>query len=128
MGQPNEIRLGSVIVRVWPEDHYLETVFPDGTKVPAAPEDTDEARSLASDLGYGDDLWRMCLEHELLHTALLQRLGYEHSPTLWEVAHGNSKGIPGKPWAMRGEEGLVLAYQTFKNFMRQDALLGATES
>lgn len=117
------IRLQGCLVRIFDQAHYVETIFPDGTKVPAAPQDSDEYRATAQRIGYGTDTWRMCLEHEIAHTGLLQSLGLPYSPTLWAVAHGQHDGIPGSPGEMAAEEDLVLAFQTWRNVRRarQDA-------
>lgn len=102
---PNGVR-----VRVFPDERYLETIFADDSRVPAAPQDNDEYRARAQALGYGDDVWRMCQEHEIAHTELMQRLGLEYSPTLWAVAHGDTR----KTREMGAEEELVLAFQRWR--------------
>jgi hypothetical protein len=111
---PEVRRFGKVTVRIYHAHHYLETELPDGTIVPAAPHDTDEYRATAQKLGYGDDTWRLCREHELAHSELAEALGLEYSPTLWAVAHGQHGGIPGSPGEMAAEEDLVLAIQRVK--------------
>lgn len=105
-----EVReLGIVQVRIFEDARYLETLFEDGTKVGAAPQDTDDYRATAERLGYGADTWSMCREHEIAHTFVTQALGLPYSPTLWAVAHGHHNG---EMWA---EEELVLAYQRWRN-------------
>lgn len=99
-----------VRVLVYPDEQYLETVFADAATVPATPQDNDEYRARAQALGYGDDVWRMCLEHEIAHTELMQMLGLEYSPTLWAVAHGDTR----KTREMGAEEELVLAFQRWR--------------
>jgi hypothetical protein len=103
-----------VMLRIFDDEQYLETVFADGTRVPAAPQETDEYRATALALGYGDDVWRMCREHEIAHTTLMQSLGLMYSPTLWAVAHGAHGTIPNSPGEMGAEEELVLAYQKWR--------------
>lgn len=110
--------LGECTVRIFEETHYLETVFPDGSKVPAAPQESDAYRETARVHGYGDDTWRLCREHELAHTVLLQKLGFRYSPTLWAVAHGHHDSIPESPGEMEAEETMVLAYQRWQNVRR----------
>lgn len=117
------LRFG-VKVRIFDDDHYLETVMRDGTSVPAAPQDTDEYRATAAALGYGDDTWRLCREHEVAHTTLLQSLGLHYSPTLWAVAHGAHGTIPDSPGEMGAEEDLVLAYQRWRKVREQNAVDG----
>lgn len=106
--------MNGVVVRVYDDERYLETRFPDGTKVPAMPQNTESYRAKAQELGYGEDVWRMCKEHEMAHTELMQALGLEYSPTLWAVAHGHKRGIPGNQGEMGAEEDLVLAYQRWR--------------
>jgi hypothetical protein len=113
-----------VLVRVFGDEHYLETVFPDGTRVPAAPQDTDQYRATAAALGYGDDIWRLCREHEIAHTTLMQSLGLRYSPTLWAVAHGERGKIPNSPGEMAAEEKLVLAYQEWRMLRERNAVDG----
>lgn len=93
-------------VRVFPDSRYCDTTFPDGTSVPATPTNDDWYRTVARDLGYGEDTWRMCREHEILHTWLAERAGLPHSPTLWDVAHGRPASD-----AHYNEESAVLALQ-----------------
>lgn len=88
------LHIGRVVIRVWNDQHYLESIFEDGTKVPAAPEDTDEYRNQARDLGYGDDTWTCCCDHECEHHWLAFEGHHDAhgqpgwtSPTLWLVAH-----------------------------------------
>jgi hypothetical protein len=95
-------------VLVSPE--YVETQFPDGTLVPAVPEDTDAYRATARSLGYGADTARMNREHDPLHSWLAEKLGLPHSPVLWAVAHGTlAQGDFG------AEEALTLAFQRLLN-------------
>lgn len=112
------MRLHSCLVRIFDQAHYLETVFPDGHKVGAAPEDTDEYRATAERIGYGADTWKLCRDHEMAHTVLMQTLGLAYSPTLWAVAHGEAKEISGSPGEMGAEEELVLAFQHWRNIRR----------
>ncbi|GAC1495954.1 MAG: hypothetical protein NVS1B6_00600 [Steroidobacteraceae bacterium] len=97
----------------WPEGQYLETVFPDGATVPAAPQDTDEYRATAEDLGYGADTMRLCLEHEVLHTAIAELRGESFSQVLRDVADGKAGE------ASHGEEETrVLNFQKLLNQLR----------
>lgn len=126
MSEPTEIRFFrfGVKVRIFEDAHYLETVLRDGATVPAAPHDTDEYRATAAALGYGDDVWRLCREHEVAHTTLMQRLGLQYSPTLWAVAHGAHGRIPESPGEMAAEEKLVLAYQEWCVLRERNAARG----
>jgi hypothetical protein len=92
-------------------------VFRDGTRVTAVPENDDNYRRHAAELGYTgeDSVARMSREHEILHTFLADRLrSGGASPTLWAVAHGQT-GEVAPVWEQEEEEGLVLAFQRFLN-------------
>jgi hypothetical protein len=98
------------------ERHYCETIFSDGTVVPAVPHDTESYSQHAVALGYGNDpdsRWRMCRDHELAHTLVAQAFGLPYSPTLWAVAHGSTKHTA-RTGEMGAEEDLVLAYQRWR--------------
>ena len=62
------------------------TTLHDGKQIPAIPHDTDDYRATAERLGYGSETGRMCVEHELLHTALACWLGLLESPVMRSVA------------------------------------------
>lgn len=95
-------------------DGYTETVFHDGTKVTAVPEDTDEYRANAQNLGYGSDIAALSREHEILHTFLAERWRDTGSPALWAVAHGQQGAIAPR-WVQEEEEAEVLAFQALLN-------------
>jgi hypothetical protein len=78
--------IGGCEVLISPQ--YVETRFPDGTRVPAIAEDTAAYRQTAIELGYGADTARMNREHDPLHTWLASKQGLPRSPVLWAVAHG----------------------------------------
>ncbi|MDQ3833618.1 MAG: hypothetical protein M3315_08280 [Actinomycetota bacterium] len=82
------LTLQGCIVRIWAHRRYLETIYPDGTTVPASPQGDAEYVARAKALGYGADTWGMCREHELLHSWLCENLGLPHSPTLKAVSEG----------------------------------------
>ena len=66
---------------------HFRTVFPDGLTADGVPDPADAAQlAKARGLGYGDDVWRMGAEHDLLHTLLAQRRGWPHCPVLRRVA------------------------------------------
>lgn len=78
---------GCVVVSTF-ETGYTETMYADGTCVPAVPQETAEYRQTAEQLGYGGDVAALSREHEVCHTLLSQWIGLSQSPTLWDVAHG----------------------------------------
>ncbi len=99
------------------DENWTETVFRDGTRVTAVPEEGEAYRLHAQNLGYmGEDAAaQMSREHEVLHTFLADRLrDGGASPTLWAVAHGQS-GMIAPVWEQEEEEALVLAFQQYMN-------------
>ena len=94
-------------------NNYIETVFPDGTKVPATANFRQEDIDMAEKLGYGFNTAMMTREHEILHTYLAVKMGHDYSPTLWDVAHNQNlgQGLHGS------EEGNVLTFQQYLNGM-----------
>jgi hypothetical protein len=93
---------------------FTETIFPDGSRVPAYPNGSPEQRETARRAGYGDDVAAMCREHEILHTWLAEKFNFPHSPTLWAVAHAQAEGCAAV-WAQYEEEALVMAFQEYLN-------------
>ena len=91
---------------------YTETCYHDGTRVPATPEDSDQYRTNAVELGYGTDTASLSRDHEILHTFLAEALGYGSSPTLWAVAH-NFEGEVALLWEQEEEETWTLAFQSY---------------
>jgi hypothetical protein len=98
-----DLSICSVIVD--DEQEYVETRFPDGTKVPATPNGTPEAAEMVSKLGYSDE-WTMTVDHEICHCWFAYLEGHV-SPALWHVAHQNSE-VDEVIWA---EEQEVLEHQ-----------------
>lgn len=74
-------------VTVDTDNHVIATHYPDGTIAFGVPQDTDDYRATAKNLGYGDDTWLMTVEHELMHTALAEIRGEDHSGSIWAQAH-----------------------------------------
>ena len=68
----------------------------------------------ARTLGYGEDTEALSREHELLHTFLMEAVGFGSSPTLWAVAHGQ-QGAVAPIWAQEEEETRVLSFQAYLN-------------
>ncbi len=113
-GVQHAIVLRGCIVRVYPAARYLETIYPDGSMLPAAPHDTDAYRQTARACGYGVDTWALCREHELLHSLLAEERDLCQSPTLWDVAHGVAPDAAQLAVHHR-EESEVLALQLYAN-------------
>lgn len=114
MSEPYETWLGRCTVRVWGSTRYLETVFPDGTKVSAAP-DFERDGPTAERLGYGGDeagIVKLWLHHDVGHTFIAQKVGCKWSPTLYAVAHGEAEDIL---QFVEHEERVVMAFQQYLN-------------
>ena len=115
MSSPVIVEFRHCKLRVWPETQYCETVFEDGTKVPAAPGQDDSYREQARECGYGDDTWALCLQHEAFHTMLAEFEGRPWSPTLWAVAHPGGRLTREEAW---DEEERVLNFQKQLNALQ----------
>lgn len=98
-----EFQFRGCVVRYTPEARYVETLFPDGTKVPAMPQDNDDYRYKSAAMGYGDPM-QMCLHHEVLHTMLCEAMGLNYSPALRSVALGLNEDHS-------NEESMVMEFQ-----------------
>lgn len=99
---------------IYEHARYMETVFADGTKVPAQANDDAESVARAKALGY-DDTWPMSKDHELLHTQLAEAEGLPYSPVLHAVAHNID--LPAE--VIHREECVVLFVQAHVNKERQ---------
>jgi len=84
----------SCAVLVDEDSQYVETRFPDGTKVGSTPNRDDHSLRVAAELGYGDDTWTMSRDHELSHSWLAHLAGGGCSPTMWRLAHPESSAVP----------------------------------
>lgn len=97
-------------------DDHVDVVLPDGAVVPAVPHITPEYYSTTSHLGYGEDIMALCVNHEIVHTALCHWLGLKESPTMRSVASFNSQSTS----ITGSEEDAVMAIQRFANLMGVD--------
>lgn len=100
------IRIGRTIVKM--DGHLVETTLYDGGVVYAIPHDTEGYREKAERLGYGDDIGRMCRDHELVHVLLAEALGLRESPVMRKLASGQPDSA-----VLGYEEDAVLAIQRF---------------
>lgn len=98
--------IGKNKIEIWEGTQTVRITFPDGTTLNSAPYDSPENRKMCKYLGYGNDLWKMCKEHDPLHIFLAVANGKETSRALLRAA----KGLPADD-ADRIEEELVLRYQ-----------------
>lgn len=102
MTQCDAARFGDVgaVIRlkhccILPADWGCLTVFEDGTEVPSVPDWTGAHYAVISHrTGYGDDRLRYCIEHEVAHAFVAEKLYDEPSQVLWALAHG--KPLSGK--------------------------------
>ena len=104
-----EIVFRACVVRIYHDAQFVETIFPDGAKAPAAPNNDADSRARALRIGYGADLWRMTVEHELAHTFTAEARGDEVSIVLHYVAHGGDQ----RRWPAGGkdEDGRAISLQ-----------------
>lgn len=118
-----QFKFANCYVVVDDELRTVSTHYDDGTVAYGVPHDTDAYRKTAVDLGYGDDVWAMTVDHELMHTALAEIRGEHHSGSLWAQAHKPSgfefdptKDMPRKG---REEEERLFEFQKLLNKVRQ---------
>jgi hypothetical protein len=90
----------------------LRTVFNDGAEWGAFPHSADaHYHVIAHRCGYGDDLWRYCFEHEVVHS-FLHAEGFIGGPgVIWRLAHGLTE----YPLAAAVEEAMA---HTFQRWLR----------
>ena len=100
----------SCAVLVDERGRYVETRFPDGTKVGSTPNDDDHTMNTAAALGYGADTFAMSRDHEIAHTWLAHLDGRRWSPTMWRLAHPYDDELPNDD-EVAEEEATVLAFQ-----------------
>ena len=92
------------------QGRYVETRFPDGTKVGSTPNRDPHTLRTAAELGYGDDTFAMSRDHEISHSWLALLDGRPHSPTMWRLAHPYGDELPDDAQVAE-EEARVLAFQ-----------------
>jgi len=105
-------------VIVWPDSH--EVVYPDGTRVPgdahrdparySAEQIAAYAANAAAD-GYGVDVVRYSLEHDVCHEIVAGWFGWSSSVSLWWAAYPGRYPSGMIPW----EDTIVRAFQRFLN-------------
>jgi len=109
-----EIKIGTVLIKIFDDARYLETIFLDDLYVPATPNFDKDSLKLAEELGYGTDTWAMSRDHEIAHTWLAYKRGKNYSPTLYKVARQQA-GLPTEycisDKEVAFEESVVLEFQ-----------------
>jgi hypothetical protein len=104
MTDPHVITFARCRVEVWAPTN-LRTVFDTGMWVDAAPNDDPEYVAKAALWGH-TSAWQMCLWHEVAHSFVAARLGYDYSSALFAEAHqiARPRGFHTR------EEDLVIAF------------------
>jgi hypothetical protein len=87
----------------------VETLLPGGRRVLGMPIHDADYRATARKLGYGSNVARLNVEHELTHTLVAHWLGVPCSPVFRRVASGDHEADD----LTRLEEGAVLAIQAY---------------
>lgn len=75
--------IGRNYITINEDEKIVTTIFPDGSKLYATPNQD----GMAEKLGYDCD-WELCKAHEILHTAIAVAEGKEYSRGLWRAANG----------------------------------------
>lgn len=101
------LRLAACTVTI--DGPNVETTLPGGQRVLGMPMHDAAYLATARRLGYGADVVRLNIEHELTHTLLAHWLGLRCSPTFCRVAHGDHDPSD----LTRIEECAVLAVQAY---------------
>lgn len=68
-------------------DYGCVTIFPDNSMFGAHPHDTHHYHVISHRLGYGDDIWAYCVEHEIAHVVVAEFFHDRASHVIWELAH-----------------------------------------
>jgi hypothetical protein len=89
---------------------YVETRFPDGTRVGSTPNTDRHSLQMATSLGYGNDTFAMSRDHEVAHTWLAHCAGLPWSRTMWRLAHPYGDDLPDDS-EVAEEEAMVLRFQ-----------------
>jgi hypothetical protein len=104
------------------EERRAETIFEDGSRLPAAPVMDAENIARARALGYTgtdeDAVWAMTRHHDLVHTVIAEAEGWPFSPTLHAVANGYE--LP--PGTSQREERLAFLIQRLMNVGLEEVL------
>lgn len=108
------LTIGKTLITIWDESRYLEVTLPDGRKLPAAPQEDGAYLRRAQEYGYGDDVWAMCVDHEVGHVLLSWLVHGDTSLTLKGVAEQKDGGSYWPNWW--AEEDAVLGMQRLAKF------------
>jgi hypothetical protein len=83
--------------------------FFDGSTIDGTPHDTPHYYLVSNRTGYGDDIFKFCVEHDLFHAWVYQYFKGQVSPIQWALAHDNEMN----PFDAMIEELLVQTCQVF---------------
>jgi hypothetical protein len=102
---------------------FLHTAFDTG-RILEAVIDADKDAATAQSYGYGDDIWRLWREHDVLHHTVGTLFGEGVSPTIWAVAHmDDPAALP--LWARQEEEVFIAHVHRWLNLNLWDDSLSA---
>lgn len=100
---------------IYEDGQAVVTTFDDGAEVVAGPSSDEENVARAVSLGYGDDLWRMTKEHEIIHRLLAEAEGRDQSIALWYAAHPDYEMDDCDRFLAHREECVVMLIQRLLN-------------
>lgn len=107
---PRTLQIAASLVYLDADAAYVRTTFPGGLYLEARPQPGQE--ETAALLGYGDDVARLTLDHDLAHSVICaELLGLPASPTLLHEAGGEQVSVE---WRAL-EEALVMFAQRCVN-------------
>jgi hypothetical protein len=102
-----QYRFPRCLVLVDAAGKYVETRFPDGSRVGSTPNRDDHTKRVAEELGYGDNTFAMSSDHELSHTWLAHLDGLPWSRTMWRLAHPYEDDLPNDDEVAEEEERIL---------------------
>lgn len=95
-------------VRVFAD--HTEVTLPSGTVVTGYPQGSEHQAEVARQLGYGDDVLQLCLDHDPLHARLCDWLGI---PASYSLRQATGELPDDLGYLAQAEEEAVIAVQRF---------------
>lgn len=105
---------------------FSHTAFLDGARLESIIDGAKDGRTSYL-YGYGDDVWRLWREHDLLHHAIGTLFGHGYSPTIWSVAHPDDPRALAR-WVQRDEERFLGFVHRWLNLGQWHPELGLLET
>lgn len=105
---------------------FLHTAFDSGRTLEAVPNPIKDGET-ALRYGYGDNIWQLWREHDVLHHTVGTLFGHGVSPTIWTVAHEELPGALPR-WAQKEEEAFIAHIHRWLNHGAWHAELGSLEN